>query len=127
MVLPASGRNRRRISFAGVFCRFFDQLLTQTGIGCVVLVASSLPLGLEATMRIVITKPLFAWDALEDSPALKSLRLLLEAVPDHVLLESLRRARGKGRDDHPVEVLWGTLLLSIALRLVSVEACLEEL
>jgi hypothetical protein len=78
-------------------------------------------------MKIAITKPLFAWDALEDSPSLKSVRILLEAIPDHALLQSLRTARGKGRDDYPVEVLWGTLLLSIALRHVSVDACLEEL
>ncbi len=78
-------------------------------------------------MRIAITKPLFAWDALDDSPSLQSLRRLLEAVPDHALLDSLRAARGKGRDDYPVEVLWGTLLLAIALRHVSTDACLEEL
>jgi hypothetical protein len=78
-------------------------------------------------MRIAITKPLFAWDALEDSPSLKSIRILLEAIPDQALLESLREARGKGRDDYPVEVLWGTLLLAIALRHVSTDACLEEL
>jgi hypothetical protein len=78
-------------------------------------------------MKIAITKPLFAWDALEDSPSLKSIRILLEAIPDHALLESLRAARGKGRDDYPVEVLWGTLLLAIMLRHASTDACLEEL
>src|SRR5579864_4685464 len=78
-------------------------------------------------MRIAVTKPLFAWDALEDSPSLQSLRRLLEAIPDHALLQSLRSARGKGRDDYPVEVLWGTLVLAIALRHVSTDACLEEL
>jgi hypothetical protein len=78
-------------------------------------------------MKISITKPLFAWDALEDSPSLRSLRVLLESLPDQELLESLRQARGKGRDDYPVEVLWGTLLLAIALRHVSIDACLEEL
>ena len=78
-------------------------------------------------MIIAITKPLFAWDALEDSPSLKSIRILLEAIPDHALLQSLREARGKGRDDYPVEVLWGSLLLAIALRHVSTDACLEEL
>lgn len=78
-------------------------------------------------MKIAISKPLFAWDALEDSPSLKSIRLLLEAIPDHALLQSLRDARGKGRDDYPVEVLWGTLLLAIALRHVSTDACLEDL
>jgi hypothetical protein len=78
-------------------------------------------------MKIAITKPLFAWDALEDSPSLQSLRVLLEAIPDHALLESLRAARGKGRDDYPVAVLWGTLVLAIALRHVSTDACLEDL
>jgi len=78
-------------------------------------------------MNIAISKPLFAWDALEDSPSLQSLRILLQAIPDHALLESLRDSRGKGRDDYPVEVLWGTLLLAIALRHVCLDACLEEL
>ncbi len=78
-------------------------------------------------MKVAITKPLFAWDALEDSPSLQSLRLLLEAIPDHALLESLQAARGKGRDDYPVEVLWGTLVLAIALRHVCTDACLEDL
>lgn len=78
-------------------------------------------------MFIPISKPLFAWDALEDSPSLQSLRILLQAIPDHALLESLRTARGKGRDDYPVEVLWGTLVFAIALRHVCLDACLEEL
>ena len=78
-------------------------------------------------MKIAMTKPLFAWDALEDSPALNTIRSVLAAVPDHALLESLRRARGKGRDDYPVAVLWGTLLLAIVLRHHTMDACLEEL
>jgi hypothetical protein len=78
-------------------------------------------------MKIAITKPLFAWDALEDSPSLKSIRLLLETIPDFALLQSLRDARGKGRDDYSIEALWGVLVLAIALRHVSIVACLEEL
>jgi len=78
-------------------------------------------------MKIAITKPLFAWDALEDSPSLRSIRALLEAIPDQALLASLRAARGKGRDDYPVEVLWGTLVLAIALRHISTGACIEDL
>jgi hypothetical protein len=78
-------------------------------------------------MKIAISKPLFAWDALEDSPSLRSLRVLLEAIPDQALLDALRAARGKGRDDYPVEVLWGTLVLAIALRHVSIDACIDDL
>ena len=78
-------------------------------------------------MYIHVTAPLFPWEALEDSPSLKTLKQLLASVPDGRLLESLREARGKGRDDYPVHVLWGVLLLTIALRHTSLEACLGEL
>jgi len=78
-------------------------------------------------MQIQITQPLFAWESLEDSPTLRSVRELLAAIPDGQLLESLRQARGKGRDDYPVGVLWGTFMLRILLRHVTTEACLAEL
>jgi hypothetical protein len=32
-------------------------------------------------------KPLFAWDCLEDSPTLKTVRQFLEAIPDGALLD----------------------------------------
>lgn len=78
-------------------------------------------------MRIDTTKPLFAWECLDDSPSLATLREFLSSVPDGPLLESLRRCRGKGRDDYPVHVLWGVLLLATALRHPTLEACLAEL
>lgn len=78
-------------------------------------------------MRVEITKPLFAWDCLEDSPTLKTIKLLLEVIPDHALLDSLQTARGKGRNDYSLRTLWGILVLSIALRHQTIEACLAEL
>jgi len=78
-------------------------------------------------MRIAMTKPLFAWDCLQDSPSLRTLREFLAAVPDEKLLASLRSCRGRGRNDYPVHVLWGTLLLTIVLRHGSIESCLGEL
>jgi len=78
-------------------------------------------------MRIHETRPLFAWESLEDEPSLKTLREFLESVRDGRLLESLRSWRGRGRDDYPVEVLWGVLLLTIVLRHPTIEGCLEEL
>jgi len=73
------------------------------------------------------TKPLFAWDCLQDSPSLDTIRQFLRCIPDAKLLEGLRRHRGRGRNDCPVEVAWGVLLLRIALRHVSIEATLAEL
>jgi len=78
-------------------------------------------------MYVHTTAPLFAWEALEDSPSLKTLRQLLSGIPDGRLLESLRLARSRGRDDYPVHVLWAVLLLTIALRHTSIEGCLAEL
>ena len=74
-----------------------------------------------------VTAPLFPWDALEDSPSIRTLRAFLASIPDDRLLESLRRWRGHGRGDYPVHVLWGVLLLTIALRHTGIEGCLGEL
>ena len=78
-------------------------------------------------MHIALTKRLFAWDCLEDSPSLGTIKTFLDAVPDGKLLEGLRQARGHGRNDYPVHVLWGVVLLTIALRHTGWEACLGEL
>jgi hypothetical protein len=78
-------------------------------------------------MRIAQSKPLFAWDCLEDSPSLSTIRELLAVIPDARLLDALRQARGKGRNDYPVHVLWGVMVLTMALRHPDTEACLGEL
>jgi len=72
-------------------------------------------------------KPLFDWDSLEDSPSLQTIKDLLAALPDAKLLDSLRKARGKGRNDYPVHVLWGVVVLRVVLRHVTTEAMLAEL
>ena len=78
-------------------------------------------------MRVHFAKPLFAWDELEDSPTFKTLRDFLDVIPDEDLLDSLRAARGKGRDDVPLSVAWRVILMSIALRHPTIEHCLAEL
>src|SRR3954447_1802393 len=78
-------------------------------------------------MMIHVVKPLFAWDCLEDSPSLQTIKNLLAALPDGKLLGSLRTARGKGRDDYPVSVLWGVVVLRVVLRHITTEAVLAEL
>jgi hypothetical protein len=78
-------------------------------------------------MIIPTAKPLFAWDCLEDSPWLGTIKDLLATLPDGKLLQSLRFARGTGRDDYPVSVLWGVVVLRVALRHLTTEATLAEL
>lgn len=78
-------------------------------------------------MNIPAARPLFAWDCLEDSPSLQTIRQFLQALPDGELLDSLRRWRGKGRDDYPIHTCWGVLVLAILLRHATIQACLNEL
>ena len=78
-------------------------------------------------MYVAMTKPLFAWDCLQDSPSLGTIRQFLRSIHDAKLLEGLRQHRGRGRNDCPVQVAWGVVLLRIALRHVTVEATLAEL
>lgn len=78
-------------------------------------------------MHIHAAQPLFAWACLDDCPTLATIRDFLDTVPDDPLLHDLRAARGHGRDDYPVELLWRVVLLTIALRHTSFNACLAEL
>jgi hypothetical protein len=78
-------------------------------------------------MLIHAAQPLFAWGELEDCPSLLTIRDFLHAVPDQQLLDGLRQARGKGRDDYPVQRLWAVVLLTVLLRHISFNACLAEL
>jgi hypothetical protein len=78
-------------------------------------------------MHVTTTKPLFAWDCLEDNPKLATVRKFIESVPDAKLLAGLQQHRGRGRNDCPVHVAWGVLLLRIALRHNSFVATLAEL
>jgi hypothetical protein len=78
-------------------------------------------------MQIAITKPLFAWDCLDDSPNLKTIKELLALLPDAKLLAALRQWRGKGRDDYPPHVLWGVVVLKVLLRHMTFQSCLDEL
>jgi hypothetical protein len=78
-------------------------------------------------LQIHAADPLFAWGQLEDHATLTTIRNFLAAVPDQELLDGLRAARGKGRDDYPVPLLWRVVLLTVLLRHASFNACLAEL
>src|SRR5436305_673112 len=78
-------------------------------------------------MLIHATRPLFAWSELEDSPSLQTIRAVLSSLPDQHLLDGLERARGHGRNDYPIPVLWGVVVLSVLCRHVWLNDCLAEL
>ena len=78
-------------------------------------------------MLIHATRPLFAWSELEDSPSLQTIRAVLSSLHDGPLLDALHKARGHGRNDYPVGLLWGVVVLSVLCRHVWLNDCLAEL
>ena len=73
------------------------------------------------------TRRLFPWRTLEDDPTVRTIRKLLEVIPDERSLASLTKGRGRGRNDLPVQVAWRILLLTAALRRESIDHCLQKL
>ena len=67
-------------------------------------------------MSLYSTDSLFAWNRLDDSPDLKTIRDFFEAIPDGRLVEALATHRGKGRNDRPIRVLWFCVVLQRLLR-----------
>ena len=48
---------------------------------------------------------LFSWDAVDQLPDLRRLRLILAALPDAALVAALEARRGWGRNDYPVRAM----------------------
>ena len=61
-------------------------------------------------MKIQRAKTRFAWERLEDSRAIKTVRKLLETVSNHDPIVSSEAARGEGRVDHPIRTLRGAVV-----------------
>jgi hypothetical protein len=79
------------------------------------------------SMILYTTDPLFAWGRLDDSPQLKTIAEFYKQLPDGQLLEALNAHRGKGRNDHPVRVLWFCVVLQRLVRHPTMRLTLEEL
>jgi hypothetical protein len=78
-------------------------------------------------MLIHAAQPLMAWGELEDCPTLATIRDFLHTVPDQALLDGLVAARGHGRNDYPIPLLWRVVLLSVLCRHPTLNDCLAEL
>ena len=78
-------------------------------------------------MILYTTDSLFAWNRLDDSPDLKTIRDFFEILPDGPLLEALRANRGRGRNDCPIRRLWFCVVLQRLLRHPTMRLTLEEL
>lgn len=82
-------------------------------------------------MAIVQQLSLFSWkDFHNDLLHLGDLErfiLVTETIPDEKLIQVLKKLRGNGRDDHPIEAVWNSILAGIVFEHASVESLRREL
>lgn len=78
-------------------------------------------------MAIIPQGRLFGWQEVENLGDLERLNLVVRTMPDEPLMRALERARGRGRDDYPVRVMWNAVLAGVVFQHVSVESLRREL
>jgi len=82
-------------------------------------------------MAIIQELHLFSWknfqDDLQSLGDLERFKLVIETMPDKSLIETLHKLRGSGRNDHPIQAMWNSLLAGIVFEHVSIESLRREL
>lgn len=82
-------------------------------------------------MAIIQKLHLFSWknfqDDLQDLGDLERFKLVIETMPDEKLIQTLKVLRGNGRNDHPIQAIWNSLLAGIVFDHVSIESLRREL
>ena len=70
---------------------------------------------------------LFCWDSVDQLGDLQRLRLVLDALPDEPLMQTLEAERGHGRNDYPVRPMWNALIAAFVFGHASIAALRREL
>jgi hypothetical protein len=82
-------------------------------------------------MDIIRKLHLFSWkdfqDDLNNLGDLERFKLVIETMPDGKLLSILGKLRGNGRNDHPVDAMWNSILAGIVFEHISVQSLRREL
>lgn len=82
-------------------------------------------------MAIIHELNLFSWkdfqDDLQNLGDLERFKLVIETMPDEKLMQTLRTSRANGRNDHPIEAMWNSILAGIVYEHASTESLRREL
>lgn len=78
-------------------------------------------------MAIIPQLSLFGWEEIEELGDLERLRLVMEAMPDEALMQTLETERGRGRNDYPIRAMWNSILAGIVFQHESIEKLRREL
>ena len=61
-------------------------------------------------MKIITQLDLFDYSEIEVLGDLERVKYVIDNVPDDMIVEKLKKIRGKGRNEYPVEAVWNSLL-----------------
>lgn len=78
-------------------------------------------------MAIIPQTNLFSWTDLDELGDLDRLRLVIDYLPDHELMDILEKERRNGRDDYPIRAVWNTILAGVVFEHDSTESLRREL
>ena len=78
-------------------------------------------------MAIIHQPQLFSWNDVEACSDLHRLRMVLEALPDETLMQTLETERRGRRDDYPLRAVWNSLLAGLVFQHPSIESLRREL
>ena len=79
----------------------------------------------------IIHERFFSWkdfqDDIQNLGDLERLKLVMETLPDQKLIQTLSILRGNGRNDHPIQAMWNSILAGIVFEHASIESMRREL
>lgn len=78
-------------------------------------------------MAILPQPYLFSWKDCKDLGDLERFQLVIANMPDQHLIDQLKKERGTGRNDNPVEAMWNSILAGIVYEHPSIESLRREL
>ena len=78
-------------------------------------------------MAIIPQGYLLNWQDIDAASDLDRLRLVLEAIPDEPLMQTLEKERGNGRNEYPIRATWNSLLAGVVYQHTSVASLRREL
>ena len=73
------------------------------------------------------TPYLFHWQDINSKSDLDRLKLVLDTLPDEILMRKMEAFRGKGRNDYPVRMMWNMIMAGIVFQHPSIESLRREL
>lgn len=81
----------------------------------------------KTLMAIISEQYLFSWKDCNELGDLERLKLTIDHIPDKKLISKFRTCRSNGRNDHPIQAMWNSILAGVVFEHKSAESLRREL